>query len=93
MAAGVAIWALHFTALYGITTLACARGMPGVVPWAIGGATAVAAALALGVVARSFPRRADFIHWMAATVAALALIAIVWEALPALWLSACGRTS
>jgi NO-binding membrane sensor protein with MHYT domain len=87
---GVAVWALHFMAIYGFTALACARGFPSAIPWAIAIATVLATALAVAIVARHYPRRSEFVHWMTATVAALALLAIVFEALPALWLPACG---
>src|SRR5690606_4495033 len=36
LASGVVVWALHFTAAYGYTGLACARGMAASVPWVVG---------------------------------------------------------
>lgn len=85
----VALWAVHFVAIYGFTGLACARGMDGAVPWVVGIATIVAAALAAWMLARGAGRRGDFIDATAAGLAGLALIAIAWEGLPALWVTPC----
>jgi hypothetical protein len=82
MSSGAIVWAAHFMAIYGITALACARGSPATVPWAIGIATALAlAAIAIIVF--------NFRDWMSAAVAGLALLAIVWEAIPVLVVPAC----
>jgi hypothetical protein len=90
LSAAVVVWALHFTALYGGTALACARGMPQVVLPAITGAT-LAAAVALAVIAvRGWSRRAVFEHWLSAALAAVALLAVLWEALPVLVVPPCG---
>ena len=86
--AGAIVWALHFAAIYGLTALACARGFPSAVPWAIGIATALAAAAAAAIIALAL-RNPDFAGWMAAAVAGLALLAIVWQAFPVLMLPAC----
>lgn len=97
MLSGALIWAAHFLTIYGITTLACARGFAaaqwlgiGVVPWAIGVATLVALAAAAAVIAST--RRMPvigFTEWITAGVAALAMLAIAWEALPAIMVPAC----
>lgn len=89
ISSGVIVWALHFAAIYGVTALACSRGVPGIVPWAVAGATVIAVALAVAIVARSYPRRSGFIDWMTAAVAGTALLAIAWEALPVLWVPVC----
>jgi hypothetical protein len=86
---GALCWALHFAAVYGFTGLACARGMAGAVPLAIAGFTLVAASAAAVILALALRRRDSFEHWLAAAVAALALLAIAWEALPALLVPAC----
>jgi hypothetical protein len=70
-------------AIYGVTALACARGFPAAVPWAIGIATALALAAVIAIII--FNAR----EWMTAAVAALALLAIVWEAVPVLVVPAC----
>lgn len=97
MFSGVIIWAVHFTAIYGFTALACARGFAalqwlgiGIVPWAIGGATLLAATATLTIlVAAVRTARDSFESWMTAGVAALALIAILWETLPVLMVPVC----
>lgn len=85
--AGPLLWALHFAALYGFTALACARGFGAAVPWVVVAATLVAAAAAIAVIATHLS--AEFTRWMTASVAALALLAIVWEGLSPLWAPPC----
>ena len=96
---GGVIWAAHFTVVYGYTGLACARRfdpagetLVALVPWVIGAATLVAAAVTLIVLARMLrgEARRDFARRIGAGVAALALLAIVLEALPVLWVPVCG---
>ena len=82
MSAGVIVWALHFGALYGFTALACARGFAGAVPWVAGAASALALAALLLILARSRPRRDEFESWLAFSIAALALAAIVFQTVP-----------
>jgi hypothetical protein len=98
MFSGALIWAVHFIAIYGFTTLSCARGFAttqwlgiGIVAWAIGAATMIALAVAVVVVvsaARTAPV-IGFTDWITAGVAALAALAIVWEALPVIMVPAC----
>lgn len=88
ISAGVIVWVLHFGFIYGVTALACARGLPAVVPWVIGGATAVAGAACLALIARE-RRRQGFEAWLAIGVAAAALLAIVWETLPVFMVPIC----
>ena len=90
ISSGILLWALHFTAIYGFTALACARDFPRAVPWVIGAATLVAAALAVALIATRWRRRGDFLDWITAGVAAFALLAILWEAFPVLVVPACG---
>jgi hypothetical protein len=98
MFSGALIWAVHFIAIYGFTTLACARGFAtmqwlgvGIVAWAIGAATMIAlvAAVAVAVYATRTVPVNGFTEWITAGVAALAALAIVWEALPAIMVPAC----
>ena len=97
MFSGVIIWAVHFTAIYGFTALACARGFQtlqwlgiGIVPWAVSGATLVAASATLAILVPALrTARASFESWMTAGVAALALIAILWETLPVMMVPVC----
>lgn len=83
-------WALHFAVIYGVTALACARGMAGVVPWTIGLATLVAGAACLVLTWMGWQRRDEFEAWLSATLAALALFAIVLQAVPVLMVTPCG---
>lgn len=89
----VVLWSVHFTLIYGFTALACARGMAGAVPWAVGLASAAAlialAAIAVPAGVRAV-RTAEFSQFMTVGLGALAAIAIVWEASSVLWVRACG---
>lgn len=88
MSSGAIVWAMHFAAIYGITALACARGLPAVVPWAIGTATVLAFAAAVAITALG-ARAAGFTGWMTAAISGLALIAMAWEAIPVFVVPAC----
>jgi hypothetical protein len=89
LSAAIGIWALHFIAVYGVTGLACARGLPQAVPWAIGAATLLAlGALAL-LVWISLKNLGAFANWMTVAMAALALLAILWETVPVFLVPAC----
>jgi len=87
ISSGMVVWALHFTLIYGFTALACARGFGTAAPWVVGAATLVAAALAVALVLTNLYR--EFTRWMTAAVAAAALLAILWEGLPAVMVQAC----
>jgi phosphatidylserine synthase len=89
ISAGVIVWAVHFTILYGATSLSCARGEPRLAVWIAALATAAAVLLAATIVVREWRQRDAFESWLAAALAALALVAIVWEALPMLIVPAC----
>ena len=89
IASGVILWATHFTAIYGATALACARDAASLVPWAVGGATVVAGALAIVVVVREWRLRERFESWLAAAIAAISLIAIAWEGMTVLVVPPC----
>ena len=89
IASGVIVWAAHFAAIYGTTGLACARDAAGLVPWAVGGATLVAGAMASFIFLREWRMRASFNNWLAATIAAISLLAIVWEGITVLIVPAC----
>ena len=100
MLAGALIWAVHFAVVYGFTAVACARGLEtarvygiGVVPLVIGAATAVCAVAALVTAAAAFRvagRSASegwrFVRYTTRMIVAFALLAMAWEALPALYL-------
>ncbi|HYH17157.1 MAG TPA: hypothetical protein VD995_00950 [Azospirillum sp.] len=107
MMAAFLVWAAHFTVVYGVNGLACARGLDRLavlgfpfVPFAVAAATAVALLLAAGVLVRALlgggpaphaqgdARR--FLRWFTAAAAGAALIAILWNGLPALQVPACG---
>jgi hypothetical protein len=89
MSSGAIVWGAHFAAIYGITALACARGFPGLVPWAIGIATLIAAGLLFFLIWISFKEIDAFANWLSGAVAGLALLAIVWEATAVLLVPAC----
>lgn len=98
LSAGVIVWALHFAAIYGYTGIACARRfhaygetLVAAVPWVIGIATASAIAAVLPLVAQFARVRtgSGFIDWMSGGLAALSLVAIVFEAMTVIWLPAC----
>jgi hypothetical protein len=89
MSSGAIVWAAHFMAIYGITALACARGSPGLVPWAIGIASIIAIGLVFLLIWIAFKDIGAFGNWLSAAVASLALLAIVWQAVPVLWVPAC----
>lgn len=91
LSAAIAVWAVHFIAVYGLTGLACARGLPQAVPWAIGVATLLALAALAFLIWVSRKDLAVFANWMTAAVAALALLAILWETVPVLLLPACPK--
>ncbi len=88
----VIIWAAHFAAVYGLAALACARQAAALVPWVVGvaSAIAVAALLALAIPAalRSL-RTSQLADSLAAGLAGLALLAVVWEASSLFWVPAC----
>jgi hypothetical protein len=39
---------------------------------------------------RSYARRSEFVHWMATALAALSLVAILFQTAPVLWFPNCG---
>ncbi|HEX6066989.1 MAG TPA: hypothetical protein VFZ04_22290, partial [Longimicrobiales bacterium] len=80
ISSGIVVWALHFTALYGLTALACARGQGAAVPWIVIVATAIAVTVATGIFVKGYRGRAAFVEWMTMGVAASALIGIAYEA-------------
>ena len=89
MSTGVMVWALHFTAIYGITGLACARGWNQLVVPSIAASTLLALLALVPILAVGVRRRAQFEYWMTASIAALALVGIVWEALSVLLVPIC----
>jgi hypothetical protein len=89
IASGAIVWALHFAAVYGLTALACARAFPRAVPWAVGAATLLGAGLSLALMVKGYRGRATFIGWMTGTVAALALVALLFEAVGAAVIRSC----
>lgn len=87
MSLGVVLWALHFAVVYGFTALACARGFAAAAPWVVGAATLLAALLALAIIATN--ASSEFTRWMTAAIAGFALVAIVWEGIPAFIVPTC----
>jgi hypothetical protein len=89
MSAGIAVWALHFMAVYGVTALACARGWPREPAAAVGWLSLAAVAALVAVLLHNWRRRAAFEAWFGAATAAFALVGVVWEALGAGVVTAC----
>jgi hypothetical protein len=89
IASGVIVWAAHFAVIYGATGLACARDAAERVPWTVAAATLVAGAIAASIFVREWRLRASFNSWLAATIAAIALLAIVWEGITVLIVPPC----
>lgn len=85
----VAIWAVHFAAIYGFTALACARSMAGAVPWVVGLAS-LAALAGLLVLAVSAARKSSPSGSLSLGLGGLAAIAVVWETSALPWVPACG---
>ena len=102
---GLGIWAVRFLAGYGFTAVACAKGWRadaiagiGVVQLGLVAMSVVALGgcgilLVRALGDRASARRSDpgggFIGSIAALVAALAMLAIVWETLPVFLVPAC----
>jgi hypothetical protein len=88
----IALWAVHFTLIYGFTGLACARHMASAIPWVVSAASA-AAVVALGAVALPAGIRAlrtsQLPDFLAAGLGALAAIAVIWEASSLLGVAPC----
>ena len=89
MAFAPLVWALHFTALYGVTAVACARGVSALIPGAIVIATVVAMAAMLAIVKLAHRARDHFIRWISRSLAGLGVLAIVFEAVTVLLVPAC----
>lgn len=90
MGAAAVVWGLHFGAVYGGTALACARGVPQAAPVVVAIATVCAMVALLWVVRAGWRERAAFEPLFSASLAGFALLAVLWEAAPALWVPACG---
>jgi hypothetical protein len=101
MFGGPLVWAAHFLFIYGFTGIACARrnrpvewlGVD-IVAWAVSGATLIALATILVLLARTSYRGkpcdcSSFIHWMTLALGGISLLAIGWETVPVLLVPAC----
>ncbi|MDQ3774676.1 MAG: hypothetical protein M3461_10060 [Pseudomonadota bacterium] len=97
ISAGLLIWGADFLFIYVFAALACARGFDdailfgiGVVPLAVGVATAIASAMTGAVLisavrgAEQGPSTSRFLQRLTLGLAVLALVAIAWNGLPAL---------
>lgn len=89
LVSGVVVWAAHFLAIYGFTALACARGFGHAAPSAVAVAGVVAVAALAGIILRAWTRRAHFEGWLSGAIAFLALVAVVYETVPAWAIPAC----
>lgn len=101
MLCGPLVWGAHFAFIYGFSGLACARpawlaGWLGgnLVAWVVGGATLAALAAILALLAKTGltgkPHDCPaFIRWLTVALGAAAILAIVWQTVPALLLPPC----
>ncbi|WP_426955788.1 hypothetical protein [Muricoccus radiodurans] len=103
-AAGLLVWAAHFTVLYAGHAVACERGLAAhhwlglpLVPAVVVAATAVALLLLGAIALRAAPAGVEggeveprFTRWFAGAAAAMAGLAVIFQAVPALVLTACG---
>ena len=90
ISAGVLVWGLHFTAMYGFTALACARGWTAAVVPGVLLTTGIAVLLTAAVIMAGLRRRREFESWLGAWIGGFALIAILYEAAPLFIIPACG---
>ena len=88
MFAGVLIWAAHFLLIYTFTALACTRDLASSVVPVIIAATGLGV-LGAALIARSALPPRGFADWLAVSVASIAILAMMWEALPLLWIPVC----
>ena len=100
------VWAAHFLAIYAIAALACERqGSAGwyrlaAVPWLVGAATGLACVALVWTLVAALRRGRDrvdesassrrFVDWLAAALAMLVLVAVLWETLALAWVPVCG---
>lgn len=101
---GLLVWAAQFTVIYAFNTMACTRAFTGVtvlgfgiVPFGVTLATVAAVATSLWLLYRGFrspqflPGEIDsFVTSVASAVTVLAVVAMVWNWLPALIVPPCG---
>ncbi|HUE45900.1 MAG TPA: hypothetical protein VMO81_06570 [Aestuariivirgaceae bacterium] len=101
---GMIVWAGAFAGAYAVTALVCARRLGdaavlgiGVLPFSVGLITIVAliaTAIIAAVAYRRWPKPGDpdlpsFVQSMALFVALMAVLGIVWNAVPALFFATC----
>ncbi|MGH8717617.1 MAG: hypothetical protein ACREV0_01530 [Burkholderiales bacterium] len=93
---GILIWAAHFLVIYAMTGIICARAnWIELLPWGIGAASAIAVAGVLAIIfvslreIRGATEPSRFLRWLTTAFAMLALIAIIWEALPVVMVPIC----
>jgi hypothetical protein len=101
MLGGLIVWAARFMFAYAMTGLACAKGWEREsVIFLVGSASAISLLVCVALLANAVLNlRRDpaasteeirpFVHWIAALVAGLAIVAIVWETLPLLFVPIC----
>jgi hypothetical protein len=89
MAVPVLIWALHFTLIYGFTSLACARSMASLVPWGVALASGAGALAALACLRYAMRHSDGFRGWMTGALAVVTLVAIAYETMGPYFISGC----
>lgn len=97
ISAGPLVWVAHFTVIYVWTALLCARGaeQPALIPAGIAAATVIAAGglVLLGVAGLRAIQRDEsrFLPVVSTALAALSLVGVLWNGLPAVLVSSCLR--
>jgi uncharacterized membrane protein YhaH (DUF805 family) len=93
---GLLVWAAHFVIVYGATALLCARGAEGSAPLIMASATFLAVAALVALLALGERRRRGIdgsgrrlLAALAMFGSAIAIVAVVWEAVAGAALSPC----
>lgn len=87
---GLLIWAADFVVTYGLAAIACARGLAGwPLPWILTGIHVLAVIGIVMLLRRAVTRdhgtgNAALVRFLCVTLSTLALLAILWGALPPL---------
>lgn len=89
LSAGILVWAVHFSLLYAVSSLACAAGKPTLALWGIGLPTLLALAALAAIVLQGWQRRTHFERWLQAALGLFALSGVVLNTLPVLVLEVC----
>jgi hypothetical protein len=94
--AGLIVWAARFLGVYIFTAVACARGAAELVPPVMVGAALLGSAICVALIVYALrslrtgtAENFRFFHIIAALVAAISILAMGWETVPALIIPVC----